>query len=652
LFVESNASAFLTNCVFTNNFALGSNGLAGLDRPDEHTIGKNGGAGGSGQNAHGGAIFNLGNLTAVSCRFQANHAIGGEGGRGGRGGNGEFNGGNGGSGGSGGSGLGGAIFSLGPVSLVNCTFEANTVRGGSGGIGGTNGVGASPGLKGIGGAGAPATGAGLYSMQIATVVNCTFAHNMGEGGHSAAGGTQSNGNGSNGARGGDSFGGGICNLGNGSAITNSTFFENEVTAGDGGDGGSGDFNAGNGGNGGDGRGGGLYNAGDINVVNCTFSHGSAIGGTNGLVGSGASPGSDGHAGASRGGNLANFDSRLWLKNSIIATNFSGGGGYGSLTDAGNNISADISLAFGGNSFPNTDPKLGTLAANGGPTRTMLLLPGSPAIDAGDDAAGPNLDQRGFVRPTGARSDIGAIEAGAPTITVPPQSQTRNLGSNVTFSVTATGDSPLRYQWKHFSTNVPGATGVSLTIHNLTVHHAGPYQVVVSNSFGAVTSAVAMLTITTQPVITMQPTNISVSLGQPAVFRVTATGLAPLHYQWRFNGNSIPGATASIYSRTNAQMVDDGNYTVVITNASGSVTSQPAVLKVLLNPALTQVHGTPTNISFTYHTATGLTYVVEYKNDLNAPTWTPLVTNAGTGNILTYLEALTNGFSRFYRVMAR
>jgi hypothetical protein len=83
-----------------------------------------------------------------------------------------------------------------------------------------------------------------------------------------------------------------------------------------------------------------------------------------------------------------------------------------------------------------------------------------------------------------------------------------------------------------------------------------------------------------------------------------------------------------------------------------VTSQPAVLKVLLNPALTQVHGTPTNISFTYHTATGLTYVVEYKNELNAPTWTPLVTNAGTGNILTYLEAFTNGFSRFYRVMAR
>jgi hypothetical protein len=176
--------------------------------------------------------------------------------------------------------------------------------------------------------------------------------------------------------------------------------------------------------------------------------------------------------------------------------------------------------------------------------------------------------------------------------------------------------------------------------------------VVSNAFGVVTSAVATLTVITSPIITTQPTNQSVSLGQPAVFSVTATGLAPLHYQWRFNGDSIPGATASIYSRTNAQVADDGSYTVVITNLSGSVTSQTAVLNVLLNPTLTQVHGTPTNISFTYHTATGLTYVVEYKNDLNELTWTPLATNAGTGSILTYLEGVTNSVSRFYRVLAR
>ena len=652
LYVESNALAFLTNCVFTNNFALGSNGLAGVDRPDEPANGKDGGTGGIGQGAQGGAIFNLGSLIAVTCVFQSNHALGGDGGRGGRGGNGEFNGGNGGNGGSGGSGLGGAIYNSGSVSLMDCSFEGNSVRGGSGGIGGTNGVGTSSGLKGIGGAGAPASGAGLYSLQPATVVNCTFANNIGEGGDSAAGGTQSNGSGSSGARGGDSFGGGICNLGNGSAVTNCTFFQNQVTAGNGGDGGNGDFNAGNGGNGGDGRGGGLYNGGAMDVVNCTFSTGSARGGTNGLAGSGAFPGSNGQVGASRGGNLANFGTRLWLKNSIIATNLSGGGGYGSLTDAGNNISADNSLAFGVNSRKNTDPLLGLLAANGGPTKTMALLPGSPAIDAGDDAAGPDFDQRGVVRPAGVQSDIGAIEAGAPSITGQPQSQTRNIGGSVTFGVTATGNATLLYRWQFHGTNIAGATAASHTINNLTINDGGPYQVVVSNSFGAVTSAVAVLTITTSPAITTQPVDLSVLLGQPAAFSVAATGLPPLSYQWRFNGADIPGATANVYSRANVQVADDGGYAVVITNLSGSVTSQPAVLRVLLNPALTQVQGTQTNFSFTFYTTTGLTYVVEYKNDLNALSWTPLATNTGAGNILTYTEGVTNLFSRFYRVVAR
>ena len=66
----------------------------------------------------------------------------------------------------------------------------------------------------------------------------------------------------------------------------------------------------------------------------------------------------------------------------------------------------------------TDPLLGDLLPNGGPTRTRALLPGSPAIDAGDDAvcAVPpiaGLDQRGVSRPQGAACDIGAYEAGVP-----------------------------------------------------------------------------------------------------------------------------------------------------------------------------------------------------------------------------------------------
>ena len=58
---------------------------------------------------------------------------------------------------------------------------------------------------------------------------------------------------------------------------------------------------------------------------------------------------------------------------------------------------------------NVNPKLGPLADNGGPTKTHALLPGSPAIDAGDDSKCPAIDQRGVARPQGARCDIGALE---------------------------------------------------------------------------------------------------------------------------------------------------------------------------------------------------------------------------------------------------
>jgi hypothetical protein len=61
----------------------------------------------------------------------------------------------------------------------------------------------------------------------------------------------------------------------------------------------------------------------------------------------------------------------------------------------------------------TDPMLGPLADNGGRTRTHALLPGSPAIDAGNNRSGFLWDQRGpgFPRVAGARADIGAFESG-------------------------------------------------------------------------------------------------------------------------------------------------------------------------------------------------------------------------------------------------
>ncbi len=167
----------------------------------------------------------------------------------------------------------------------------------------------------------------------------------------------------------------------------------------------------------------------------------------------------------------------------------------------------------------------------------------------------------------------------PTITTQPASQTVNPGASATFSVVAGGATPLTYQWRFNVVNISGATGSSYTKSNVQATNAGNYSVVVSNAYGAATSANAVLTVNTPPVLTAQPQSQSVIAGSSATFTVTATGTMPLAYQWRLNGTNLPGATSSSYTRVNAQPADAGAVTVVVTNGLGSVTSSPAALTV-------------------------------------------------------------------------
>ena len=85
--------------------------------------------------------------------------------------------------------------------------------------------------------------------------------------------------------------------------------------------------------------------------------------------------------------------------------------------------------------------------------------------------------------------------------------------------------------------------------------------------------------TSAPVITAQPTNRTVKVGANAIFTVTAAGTPAPTYQWRFKGTNIPAATGSNYTRFNAQTNDAGNYSVVVTNVAGGVTSSNAWLTV-------------------------------------------------------------------------
>src|SRR5205807_2200529 len=137
---------------------------------------------------------------------------------------------------------------------------------------------------------------------------------------------------------------------------------------------------------------------------------------------------------------------------------------------------------------------------------------------------------------------------APAITTQPASQMVGTGQTATFTVTATGTAPLSYQWQKNGTAISAATVASYTTSATTASDNGDqFTVVVSNALASVTSSAAVLTVNAAlvaPTITTQPASQTVSTGQTATFTVTATGTAPLSYQWQRNGTAIGAATTA------------------------------------------------------------------------------------------------------------
>jgi len=179
-------------------------------------------------------------------------------------------------------------------------------------------------------------------------------------------------------------GGGIyVNAGSSAKIINSTFFGNSASGGGGGGGIS------------------KNDTSFLTVINSTFSGNTAAAGGGGISA------------------ITTSASELTLENTIIANSTNGDCRILGSLSASNTLMEDSNHACGLTNGSNgnivgSDPNLAALANNGGPTQTMALLSGSPAIDKGNDtvcAASPvnNLDQRGVTRPQGKHCDIGAYE---------------------------------------------------------------------------------------------------------------------------------------------------------------------------------------------------------------------------------------------------
>ena len=237
---------------------------------------------------------------------------------------------------------------------------------------------------------------------------------------------------------------------------------------------------------------------------------------------------------------------------------------------------------------------------------------------------------------------------SPTIGTQPANQSVVAGTTATFTVTATGPGPLTYQWQKDGKDISGATLSTYNTPAIAIADSGAqYSVVVGNSAAKVTSNKATLTVTAAPVapdISTQPADQSVTEGQTATFSVTATGTAPLTYQWKKGGTDISGATSSTYTTPATVSADNAAvFTVVISNDKGSYTSINATLTVTapVPPAIT-VQPTAQNITAgqtaTFSvTATG-TGTLSYqwkKNGTNITGGTGATTNSYTTPVMGY-----------------
>lgn len=235
---------------------------------------------------------------------------------------------------------------------------------------------------------------------------------------------------------------------------------------------------------------------------------------------------------------------------------------------------------------------------GGAIAASYTTPATIASDSGAKFDVVVSNSAGSATSTMATLSVSASVV-APAITTQPANQSVSIGQTATFSVTATGTAPLSYQWQKNSANIRGATASSYATPATAAADSGAkFDVLVSNTAGSQTSAVATLTVSVAavaPAITTQPANQSVSLGQTATFSVTATGTAPLSYQWQKNSANISGATVSSYTAPAAISADNGaKFDVIVSNTAGSQTSAMATLTVNASAVAPTITAQPAN----------------------------------------------------------
>lgn len=274
--------------------------------------------------------------------------------------------------------------------------------------------------------------------------------------------------------------------------------------------------------------------------------------------------------------------------------------------------------------------------------------------------GTNLVAVEIHQATASSSDISfdfeliASRPDAPIILAQPADQTLAIGQTAQFGVTASGTAPLTYQWfRNSLTAIPNATNETLIIPNAQPADEASYSVVVANVAGTARSAPAILRILNAPMIEAGPQNITVLAGNSAAFTTVVSGAGPLRYRWFYNTNTeLPAFNGPSITLSGVDLSNAGTYTVTVSNPAGSVSSPPAVLRVLVPSQIIRISQTNGVVALYFDTVAGLRYTVDFKNDFNLPSWNLLpgaVKLNGTGNVLMVQDPGPLQHTRFYRI---
>jgi len=166
-----------------------------------------------------------------------------------------------------------------------------------------------------------------------------------------------------------------------------------------------------------------------------------------------------------------------------------------------------------------------------------------------------------------------------------------------------------------------------------------------------------LSITSAPQITIQPSNQTAFAGTSAQFNVAVFGASPLSYQWQKNGGDltdggrVTGAASRLLTVNNMTANDAGTYSVIVSNALGTVTSSGAVLTVIGPVVFQSVAQSGGMFAFTWIAAPGQLYQVQSITDLDSANWInvgSVITATNTSQSASYV--IGSASQQFYRVL--